>query len=185
MHANRPAKPRPSDRMPHSPFSLPQSHLIIARSRYANAAFTPSYADGPCEVNAVGTQLFSLPLAWPIRNEFAPTINYYILEQINRGEWQKLRDFYMPAQQCGNYRLTSASLQSGALDKVTPVMFSGPILLVIFGVCAAMTVRGGAIMIKRRKAKARKVESQNAKVELDVARMASQDEVCSYEVCSS
>ena len=40
------------------------------------------YQRTACEVNAVGTQLFDVRVSWPVRNEFAETFNYYMLELV-------------------------------------------------------------------------------------------------------
>lgn len=115
-----------------------------------NYIMTPGYADGPCNVVSVGTQLFSLTLAWPVRNEFAEAMNFYILEEKNAGTWQALVTKYTPHQECAGYRLDSAS-SADDQDKITPLMLSGPILVVIVGSSAALLMTALAVVGKRSK----------------------------------
>jgi len=98
--------------------------------------FTPSYADGPCNVNAVSGQLFSLPVGWPVRNEYAPTINYYILRAINSGKWAELQALYMPEQKCEQYKLPVNQVND--LEPMMPLMFTGPVLILALGIVTAL-----------------------------------------------
>ena len=65
------------------------------------------------------------------------------MQEINKGEWEKLLKYYEPQQVCGDWRVDQAILEADALTQLTPVMFLGPVLLVGISVLIALVMRAG------------------------------------------
>ena len=84
--------------------------------------------------------MFAFPFAWPIANELAPTMNYYIREAISQGAWEALLTKYEPKQECGDYRIQGSGPSTG-LPKITPLMLLGPIMVLFASTVMACIVR--------------------------------------------
>merc|ERR1711937_184732 len=63
----------------------------------------PQYALGHCDSVLVGSQLFSLPIGWPVANKFAQTMNYWIKKLKDEKKWEELVDKYKPVPVCDFY----------------------------------------------------------------------------------
>lgn len=87
-----------------------------------------SYAQGECDNVMVGGQLFSLPVAWPVRNEYAPSMNYWMKQLLDEGLWGELQEKYMPTATCDFYDVGDSEGDTG-LSALKPQQFLGPIII--------------------------------------------------------
>lgn len=96
-----------------------------------------AYARGTCNNVFVGTQLFSVPIAWPVNNRIAPTINYHLLSLIDEGAWKDLYAKYRPSSTC-NFFDAELVQQDEDMPKLKAVQFVGP--AGILGVCMSLSL---------------------------------------------
>lgn len=112
--------------------------------KFAGHQFQTFYNEGPCNNNIVGGPLFALPLGFPVDPQMAPTINYYMLQLKNEGEWERLKEKYEPSQMCGDHRLDERALEDSANSnaRLSAQSFLGPTVIVLFGVIISILMNG-------------------------------------------
>merc|ERR1711871_529736 len=113
--------------------------------RFAGYRFQTFYQQAPCDVNLIGGQLFSMPLALPVNPDYATTLNYHILKLVNEGVWERLKVKYDKVHQCEwvfNQRAFEAAASASA--QLSPSNFFGPAAVVLVGLLIAMSQRACA-----------------------------------------
>ena len=112
-----------------------------------------SYAQGECDNVMVGGQLFSLPVAWPVRNEYAPSMNYWMKQLLDEGLWGELQEKYMPTATCDFYDVGDSEGDTG-LSALKP-SFLGPSssFIIALGTGAGMLLKYRGVVTKRRRHK--------------------------------
>ena len=86
----------------------------------------------------------------------APTINYYMLQLKNEGEWERLKEKYEPSQMCGDHRLDERALEDSANSnaRLSAQSFLGPTVIVLFGVIISILMNGTKKQVAKRHKKA-------------------------------
>lgn len=126
--------------------------------------FDPKYTaeDAGCNVNIVGSSLFTIDFAWPVSNAVAPSINYFIRQLLTEGAWNELLLKYEPKQTCGDWRVDKSALEADEMQPLKPASLFGPtflLVLALLGGCVsrlcALGTKGAARKIQKRKMSSR------------------------------
>merc|ERR1711871_1612696 len=94
--------------------------------------------DTECPSAFTGHRLYSLNVAWSVRNEIAPTINLLLKDAVNAGVWEDLTRKYKPATSCDFFSLDARKDESVGVPQMTTTEFLGPIVMVGLGATLSM-----------------------------------------------